>query len=217
MEKNFNLNNLNDMLFNTAKDYVIKYFIPLDNGMHCLLKNDSYEMFDHATIKKTFFDRMDIKLSKFYFKEYAGLKTIVYELGKPILYDDKLNLCHQFKHEYKLYDSYTPEIKEKVNIMLSFIKEVIASSSIPQYEYILKWFANIAHGNKNDSIFYMKGSQGIGKSTITQFLMQYVIGHKLSLETGAESLISKFNIELGGKLLVCFEELETLVLMNGIL
>jgi hypothetical protein len=153
---------------------------------------------------------MDIKLSKFYFKEYAGLKTIVYELGKPILYDDKLNLCHQFKHEYKLYDSYTPEIKEKVNIMLSFIKEVIASNSIPQYEYILKWFANIAHGNKNDSIFYMKGSQGIGKSTITQFLMQYVIGHKLSLETGAESLISKFNIELGGKLLVCFEELEHL-------
>ena len=175
METNFNLDNLNNMLFNNAKDYVIKHFIPLDNVMHCLLKNDSYEMFDHATVKKTFFDHMDVKLSKFYFKEYTGLRSIVYELGTPILYDDKLNLCHQFKHEYKVYDTYEPEIKQKVNIMLTFIKEVITSNSIPQYEYILKWFANMAAGNKNDSILYMKGSQGIGKSTITQFLMQYVM------------------------------------------
>ena len=34
METNFNLDNLNNILFNNAKDYVIKHFIPLDNGMH---------------------------------------------------------------------------------------------------------------------------------------------------------------------------------------
>jgi hypothetical protein len=56
----------------------------------------------------------------------------------------------------------------------------------------------------------MKGSQGIGKSTLTMFLMEFVIGRKLSLETGAESLTTKFNQELGGKLLVCFKELEHL-------
>jgi hypothetical protein len=94
--------------------------------------------------------------------------------------------------------------------MRDYILEVLCSDDVQQYEYVMKWFANMAKGKKNDSILYLKGPQGCGKSTISQFLMKHVIGSQLSRETGAEPLISRFNIELGGKLLVVFEELEHL-------
>lgn len=211
MNNNFDLEKLENMLFDKAKTYITEFFIPLDNGMHAVLKhNNTYELMDHVTIKKTFFDRMDARLSKYYFKEYHKLRTIVYELGKPTLYDNKLNLCQSFKHEIKPYESFDKEVKNKVNTMLDYIKEVLCSDSTLQYDYLLKWFANMCKCKKNDSILYLRGGQGIGKSTITQFMMNYVIGKPLSLETGAESLITKFNIELAGKVLVVFEELEHL-------
>ena len=207
----FNLEHLETLHNESAKTYITKYFIPLSNGTHAMLQhNNTYELLEHSVVKKAYFDRMDPRLSKFYFKEYLKIRTVVYELGKPAIYDNKLNLCQAFKHEPKAYNTYSTKTKERVNVMLDYIKEVLCSDSDSQYEYLMKWFANMAKGKKNDSILYLKGGQGIGKSTITQFMMNHVIGRPLSLETGAESLISRFNIELGGKLLVVFEELEHL-------
>ena len=42
---------------------------------------------------------MDKYLSTFYFEEYKDIRTIVYEINKPILFDDKLNLCRAFLHQ----------------------------------------------------------------------------------------------------------------------
>jgi hypothetical protein len=63
-------------------------------------------------------------------------------------------------------------------------------------------------GKKNNSCLYFKGEQGIGKSTLFQFLREHVLG-KLFLETDSEPIRSRFNSILGGKLLVAFEELPT--------
>ena len=207
----FSFDTLETLLFQSAKEYITKYFIPLTSGMHAVLKsNGNYELMDYTTMKRTYMDRLDAKLSKYYLKEYSGLRTIVYELGKPALYDDKLNLCQPFKHPINPYDKFPVNIKEKVTIMLSYIKEVLCSDIEEQYIYVLQWLSNMCKGNKNDSILYLRGGQGIGKSTITQFLMNHVIGRPLSLETGAETLISRFNVELAGTLMVVFEELEHL-------
>ncbi len=54
----------------------------------------------------------------------------------------------------------------------------------------------------------MEGPQGIGKTSFTDFIRYYVLGENQYLETGSEPLKSRFNINLGGKLLVIFEELE---------
>jgi regulator of replication initiation timing len=62
-------------------------------------------------------------------------------------------------------------------------------------------------GKKNDAILYLKGPQGLGKSTINEFLSKFILG-KLYLESGSQPLTSPFNAILGGKLLVLFEELE---------
>lgn len=122
-----------------------------------------------------------------------------------------INLCPTLKAKNeKKYADYDNETKAKVEIFLSFIKEVLANNSEEMFCYLMKWFSNMIKGGKNDSCLYLKGEQGIGKSTMSEFLKDFVIGHDLTLETGSQPLKNKFNSILTGKLLIILEELEKL-------
>ena len=114
MNNKFCLKHIENLSKQDAKDYVIKFFIPLTNGNHAFLNNGKYEIYNEELIKKTYFKRMDKFLTTFYFEEYKDLRTVVYEINKPILFDDKLNLCPSFLHEYKPFKSFSSEIKNKV-------------------------------------------------------------------------------------------------------
>lgn len=212
MTKNFSLKKVQDLKPSEqgkAETYISKYFIPLSNGMHAFLNNGKYELIDHNTIKHTYFDRMSKSLSDFYFKKNIDIRTVEYEFGKPVLHDDKLNLCPKLKHSRQSYATFSDEDKSKVEIMLNYIKEVLCSGNENHYNYLLKWIANMVNGNKNDAILYLRSKQGYGKSTLFEFISTFVIGDDLSLMTGSEPLLSKNNAILAGKLLVYFEELET--------
>jgi hypothetical protein len=114
------------------------------------------------------------------------------------------------KHEYKPFASFSSETKTKVKVMTDYIHEVLANSNEAVFQYLLKWNANAVKGNKNSSyLLYLKGLQGVGKSTLFMFLRNFVVGQKLCLETGSEPLKSRFNEILAGKLFVLFEEMET--------
>ena len=66
------------------------------------------------------------------------------------------------------------------------------------------------HGNKNQSLLYAKThTEGVGKSTLTEFLMDYVIGRNLSIQPSSSVLTTGNNNCLFGKLFVCFEELKS--------
>jgi hypothetical protein len=56
--------------------------------------------------------------------------------------------------------------------MLDFIKGVWANENKDSFEYILKWFANMARGNKNVTAIYAKAIEGIGKSTLIDFFVK---------------------------------------------
>ena len=210
--KNFSLKKIQDLKPSQqvkAVEYISKYFIPLSNGMHAFFNNGKYELIDHLTIKRTYFDRMPKLLSDYYFKTNIDIRTIEYEFGKPELHDDKLNLCPKMKHQMQSYDTFSTDTKKKVDIMLNYVKEVLCSGNKSHYNYLMTWIANMVHGNKNDAILYLRSKQGYGKSTLFEFLSTYVVGDDLSLMTGSEPLLSKNNAILAGKLLVYFEELET--------
>ena len=113
------------------------------------------------------------------------------------------------KHTYIKFEEFSKKIRAKVKIMLNYIKEVLASGREDTNTYLLQWFAHMIKGNKNDSILYLKSKQGFGKSTLLEFIREYVVGEDLALETGSGPIISQFNAILGGKLFVYFEELET--------
>ena len=202
-----------------CKEYIKQYFVPLIDGTHGVFVNGKYTIMDQTTVTKTYFNRMGasknedgddlFNISKWYFTQYKDLHTITYELNKEVIANGKLNLCPQMKYSYQPYKEFDDKTKKRVNYMLNYIFEVLASGHKDQYEYLLKWFAYMVKGYKNRAILYLRGGQGIGKSTLFEFIEKYVVGYDLALKSGSGPLVSPFNAILGGKLFVYFEELET--------
>ena len=212
--ENFSLTKINDMNLTqvegiaSARAYIDKYFIPLDDGTHAILKNGKYQIVETSVLKSIYFNRMSKKLYTYYFTEKIDIRTIIYDVHKPVLTATELNLCPRMKHTYSPYKDFNEDTKKRVEIMLFHVKDVLCDGNNEIYQFLLKWFANMARGNKNDSCVYLKGPQGGGKSTVFEFLRHHVVGDELCVETGSGPLKTKFNSELSGKLLVIFEELE---------
>jgi hypothetical protein len=205
----FSFDDIKCLLANDQKEYITKFFIPLRSGDHVVLgENNTYEIVEQAVLKKVYFSRLSTDLNKFYFNEYTNLKSVVCELNKPQLYESYFNVCPAIKSTYKPYKEFSSIEKEGVELFLQYIMDVLASDCEESYTYILKWLSNMLKGNKNDACIYLKGGQGIGKSTLSDFLKDHVIGTDLLLETGSNPLKNKFNNILQGKLLVQFSELE---------
>lgn len=160
----FSLDKLDTLSKNEMRNYIDKYFIPLTNGDHAMLiDNNKYAIFDDDIIKKTQFNRMDPKLRDYYFKEKRDLKSLVYELNKPQLYGDYLNLCPKLINVYKECKLFEEEIKNNLELLFSYIKEVLCNNREDCFEYLMKWLSNMIKGVKNDSVLYLKEPQGIGK------------------------------------------------------
>jgi len=84
-----------------ARKYIDEYFIPLDDGTHAMLKDGKYHIMDTPKIKGTYFNRMSKELQTYYFKEKCDIRSIIYDIDKPVLTATELNLCPQKKHIYK--------------------------------------------------------------------------------------------------------------------
>jgi hypothetical protein len=206
--ENFDLNKVKQLSPIMLKEYVDKYFIPLTDGNHALYVNGKYEIYDDTVIKKTYFKRMSSELNIYYFQDKTDLRTITYDINKPVLFDNYLNLCPKILQTYKKVDEFSSETHEKLNIILSYIKNTLCSGKHDTYEFLIKWLSNMIHGNRNESALYLKGPQGAGKSTLLEFIRKYVLGNELCFQGGSSPLRSRFNGELSGKLMVVFEELE---------
>jgi hypothetical protein len=203
--------------------YITEYFVPLKDGNIAMFEDGKYITKDDYTIRKVYFNRMPdyqtgmdedgvkstFNFSSWFFNKFTGIRSITYELNKDVFYDDKMNLCPRMKHQYIKYEDFSKKVQKKVQIMLNYIKEVLASGREDTNTYLLQWLSHMIKGNKNDSILYLKSKQGFGKSTLLEFIRQYVVGEDLALETGSGPILSNFNAILGGKLFVYFEELET--------
>ena len=74
------------------------------------------------------------------------------------------------------YSNYKNDIKAGVDIMNSYILDVLANNNQKVYDYIIKWYACVAQGKKNETCLYLKGPEGIGKSTISDFMRMNVLG-----------------------------------------
>ena len=210
---NFNLEHANNLPIDQCKEYIINYFYPLTTSQHVFVSYDedgkqTYTITDDQIIKKVYFNRLPKDVCDYYFKYYKKIRSLTCELNKPTLFGDYFNTCPSFLHTVQPYESFSSEMKNKVNTMLDCMKTIWASGDDAQYNYIMKWFSNMARGGKNQSVLYLRGDEGIGKSTITDFMMKHVIGSRLSLMSGSGPLLSNFNIILYSKLLVVYEELE---------
>ena len=208
---NFSLSfdQLDSLNFTDQKAYLTTFFIPLSNGSHCFLNNGVYDMMTDEVINKVYLKRCGKKLKEYYTEEYRTIRNPVYEINKPIFYENKIHLCPQLP-SYTPFRDFPKNIKDKCQIFLKYIMEVLCNNRVDVQTHLHKWISQMCKGEKNDCALVLKTlAKGVGKSTLPQMLAKHILGPKLCLETGSEPIKSRFNSILGGKLLVSFEELET--------
>lgn len=126
-------------------------------------------------------------------------------VGFTLLY---VNTCSGFLFRNpRDYDSFSDEIKEGVQFMLEFIRTAICDENEEFFKHFLYYLNWICHGKQTQVIMYLKGAQGIGKTTFMNFLTQFVLGWNLCATGTKENLTTQFNISLMSKLVGVFEEL----------
>jgi hypothetical protein len=209
--KHNQIRNLSDVI----KLYIDTYFFQTNrnNFMFNDIKKKKLETLNTKDIEQIYFNKLPLEVKNYFFKQNFKIYQTVMNPKIGLINNNdlsenyELNLFEGFLHKSKPFENFNKEQKDGVELFLSFMKEVLASNNEDEYNYILKWIANMAQGNKNDSCLYFKGIEGLGKSTFGEFLYYYVIGTKASTFSNKTPLTSDNNKELCGKLLVIFEEL----------
>ena len=111
----FDLQKLDNLTPSQSQEYITNYFVPLATGNHAVYINGNFTIMENAIVKSTYFKRMSKELNTWYFEKYKKLRHIEYKLNKDLFYENKINLCPQFKHKYKKYEEFSNEIKLKVD------------------------------------------------------------------------------------------------------
>lgn len=194
-----------------VQSYIRKYFFQTiqDNYYFWDADEQTFMISSKEAFKNVYFNKMPREVQHWYFNENINTYKTIVDPKRPVVDGSTINLFGGFKHSIKAYSTFSAEIKNKVNIYLSYLREVISNNDEHVYKYILKWTSNMVRGNKNNSLLYLKGVEGIGKSTFTEFLRKHVLGDKISIQSSEDPLKSPYNKILCGKLLVIFEELPT--------
>jgi hypothetical protein len=199
------------LISDKCKEYISKYFYCTndDNYYYWDAINQNMKSYNYESFIRVFFNRLPNEINKWFFKENRKIYNVICETKKPRIEGKNFNVFEGLMHEKRKYEEHSEEAKKGVELMISYMKKILANNDDKILQYILLWLSNMCKGNKNDSILYLKGIEGIGKSTLSTFLMNYVIGPKISMLAGAKILKGSYNNSLCGKLLVIFEELES--------
>lgn len=189
-------------------DYVRKYFFATLEGNHLFWTGDDFKTYDSAKLKEVFFNRMHKSIGQWYFNQNTSLYNFTTDTHQPRLYDNCINGFKGFFHQaVEPYEEHDDESKAGVELFLSYMLEVLCSNNRTVLQYLLKWLANMAQGNKNSSCLYLKSVEGTGKSTFTEFIKKYVLGEGITVKSNADPLRTAYNKILFGASLVIFEEL----------
>jgi hypothetical protein len=207
----------------TVIDYIQSYYFET-NGRNYYMYNQDSDSFSHV-LKKDFTSEILEKINNDkdivkYFTTNTKFYKLVNKIHSPRHYtitneDGEIsyyiNCCVGLLYKnVKPYDSYSVEDKKGVQMMVQFMREVFCDNNEELLTQFLKYWAQVCSGKRTDVIIYIKSPiQGTGKSTLPEFMMQYVIGEKLCCTATTECLTGTFNKILMGKLFVLFEELPT--------
>lgn len=157
---------------------------------------------------KQYFDRMPDPVKKWFTKKnFAEFKQVL-KLNEDDVNEDEINLFPGYKHKYQEFSSFSQETQDAVQFFIDeYVKQVLSSDREDSLKYILDWVAYMIQGNRNSSVLVMKGSEGIGKSTLIDFIKFHVLGSKVCVNGDVRWLETCFNYPLMGKAFVSFEEI----------
>lgn len=190
-----------------AKNYISKFFHPLTTGQHALIEKGTISLIGNDIMNQVNIKRWDKNIKKWYEME-TNPKKIICDLDQPMVGNNFINTSKQLKHTYVKYKNFNDKIKKGVQTMLKFIKEVWTNNDEEVYEYVINWLSDMVKGKKNQSCLYAKSIEGVGKSTLPEFIRDFVIGLDIYLKGKSDHLKGEHNLQMLGKILVVFEELQ---------
>ena len=121
-----------------------------------------------------------------------------------------INTFNGYLHtERKKVFNYPKNILDLTNRVWKHVYEVWCSSNDKVYKYVKRWICHFINGEKNQTFLYLKAGQGVGKSIISDFIKNRVIGaHNCALISDPTCLLNGgFNGCLAGKLFADLEEI----------
>ena len=204
--------------FVEAKKYVLRYFYRSESG-YMINQNGKIECKSEDIVARTYFKRFprsligeekDVFIKWFNCSPSITIYRPVCIPNRQLILGDTINtIAKQLHNKDMKFDDCPKKDKDSAITMLNFIKEVWASNNEDQYEYLINWFAGVIQGKKNQTLLYVKTvTEGIGKSTVTDFLRFHVLGTNLCEQSPSTPLLTGNNSLLYGKMLVVFEELK---------
>lgn len=189
-----------------AKNYIEKFFCPPTSGEHALIQNSKLTIVPVDTMQKVYLNRFPDEIKKWYSKKTIP-KQLICDVTKPQIGATFVNSAPQIFRDWKKYSTFTQKSRDGVKRMLSFLKEVWCDNNEDQFKYLLNWYSEVLKGKKNQSILYVKSIEGVGKSTFSDFFIEYVMGNELYAKGDKQCLCTSYNMDLMGKPFVIFEEL----------
>jgi hypothetical protein len=190
-----------------CKQYISKYIFPLLNGTHAMVENEQVTIVQKETMNEVYISRFPKDIKNWYKTETLP-KKLICDVTKPTVGDNFINISKTLKHKYEEYETMDTKKKEGVQLLLKYIKEVWANNDEAVYNYILKWLSNMVKGKKNKTCIYAKCVQGAGKSTLPEFIRDWVIGRDVTCKGKSDHLKGQHNLQLLGRIFVYFEELQ---------
>jgi hypothetical protein len=226
----FDMSYLNKLIFNgnliDIQNYISSYYCKVDELKHAII---FFDILKNKLVERDYYDfnRMILKPitklysnyhKKFDFTEwFHSTLNPIYRIDcnvlKPKAFvvngDGYVNLTGNHLHihkEFKPFNSYPKDIQIKVQFIWNHIKKMWCSNKEDQFKYVHNWIVSVVTGKKMKTCVYLQSPQGIGKSLITNFLSEHVLGDDVSFTYSEVSSFLKFNGPLMGRLLIVFEE-----------
>lgn len=96
--------------------------------------------------------------------------------------------------------------------MLDYMRLVLRSSNKEAFDYLIKWLVNVVKGKKNLTCVYaISAAEGAGKSTFTDFCMEYKLGSSRCCKDKSDQLKGQQSTQISSKIFVIFEELQVFI------
>ena len=123
---------------NEQKAYIDKHWIILNDGRHALLSCGKIELYDKATMKSTYFDRMPVELNKYYFKTKNDIRKLICNPKSPILTSKFLNLCEHQMPTPQPYKNCTDKAKKGVEMLNGFVLKILFKNRTDIFNHLIR-------------------------------------------------------------------------------
>jgi hypothetical protein len=210
---------IKDKLYDDNKDcinYLHKYFYQVSGGFYFYNYNyDSFIYYDIRNVKLDFFNKFNEDIKNNITSKNIITYDIINDNFKPRIFMISnvryinMSKFYLLKKLVKPYESFSDEVKNNTKLLLNYIYDVLANKDDEVYNYLLKWYSNVFKGIKNNSVLYLKSIEGTGKSTLSDFIQQYILSDGLSVKCGTDPLKGNYNSILKNSIYVRFEEMPT--------